>query len=665
MSEISVSASSGLTEDQLDRLARLERLDALDRRDRRDACAAAEAAAVRLGRLDRLDSFDAEAQGRALLKRLVDECGQDHLVSRWPRDRAASADERRLQSQLLALHRSLAGGLDGYVCRARELLEASRLGRNPLDGYRPSLPVGETLDFGRGAFLKYEEEGLAAMRGAAFVLVAGGLGERLGASGIKLDLPAELATGTSYLALYAQHILALGAAAGSAACLPLVLMTSDDTHARTLASLEAGDYFGLDRRRVFLLRQQAVPCLADAGAALAVDPSDASRVLTKPNGHGEVHRLLHSSGLAAKLHSDGCTHLVFFQDTNGLVFNAVPAALGVSVRRGLALNFVSVRRRAGDASGALIELVRERGDGDSGGRVLANVEYNQLEPLLRAASAGASGDEPDPGTGWSPYPGNCNQLVVALRPYVEVLAASGGVVPEFVNPKYSDASRCSFKKPTRLECMMQDLPWLLHRHAPPHAAPVSFTAMDGAFTYAPAKNSLAEARKNAAAGRSPASASSAELSLYAANCSILRLAGAALPPPAEATVAGVQRLPATPWVVLTPAFKPSVGIALSRFCGGAAISLTASSGLLLDGDITVHSLSLDGALRISAVRGARVTVRALQVRNAGWRVRELSPEEAADEATPEVLRLRGYALDVLEERVLHFGVPGEHIVDEA
>ena len=94
----------------------------------------------------------------------------------------------------------------------------------------------------------------------------------------------------------------------------------------------------------------------------------------------------------------------------------MPAALGVSVRRGLALNFVSVRRRAGDASGALIELVRERGGGDGGGRVLANVEYNQLEPLLRAASAGASGDEPDPATGWSPYPGNCNQLVVALRP---------------------------------------------------------------------------------------------------------------------------------------------------------------------------------------------------------------------------------------------------------
>lgn len=29
---------------------------------------------------------------------------------------------------------------------------------------------------------------------------------------------------------------------------------------------------------------------------------------------------------------------------------------------------------------------------------------------------------------------------------------------EFVNPKYADAGRTVFKKPTRLECMMQDYP---------------------------------------------------------------------------------------------------------------------------------------------------------------------------------------------------------------
>ena len=41
------------------------------------------------------------------------------------------------------------------------------------------------------------------------------------------------------------------------------------------------------------------------------------------------------------------------------------------------------------------------------------------------------------------------------------LAASGGMVPEFVNPKYATPAKDVFKSPTRLECMMQDFPKLL------------------------------------------------------------------------------------------------------------------------------------------------------------------------------------------------------------
>ena len=41
------------------------------------------------------------------------------------------------------------------------------------------------------------------------------------------------------------------------------------------------------------------------------------------------------------------------------------------------------------------------------------------------------------------------------------LEISSGVIPEFVNPKYSDETRTKFKAPTRLECMMQDYPKLL------------------------------------------------------------------------------------------------------------------------------------------------------------------------------------------------------------
>jgi hypothetical protein len=38
----------------------------------------------------------------------------------------------------------------------------------------------------------------------AFVLVAGGLGERLGYGGIKVALPSEITTGKCYLALYIE-----------------------------------------------------------------------------------------------------------------------------------------------------------------------------------------------------------------------------------------------------------------------------------------------------------------------------------------------------------------------------------------------------------------------------------------------------------------------------
>lgn len=83
-----------------------------------------------------------------------------------------------------------------------------------------------------------------------------------------------------------------------------------------------------------------------------------------------------------------------------------------------------------------------------------NVEYNQLDPLLRA-SGFPDGDVNDEKTGFSPFPGNINQLVFKLGPYAEALNRTNGAMPEFVNPKYKDAEKTVFKKPTRLECMMQ------------------------------------------------------------------------------------------------------------------------------------------------------------------------------------------------------------------
>ena len=56
--------------------------------------------------------------------------------------------------------------------------------------------------------------------------------------------------------------------------------------------------------------------------------------------------------------------------------------------------------------------------------------------------------------GYSHFPGNTNTLVFKLPEYYSNLSKTGGVIPEFVNPKYANAEKTVFKSATRLECMM-------------------------------------------------------------------------------------------------------------------------------------------------------------------------------------------------------------------
>lgn len=69
--------------------------------------------------------------------------------------------------------------------------------------------------------------------------------------------------------------------------------------------------------------------------------------------------------------------------------------------------------------------------------------------------------------------GNINQLILKVDSYVKSLEETQGIIAEFVNPKYKDATKTDFKSSTRLECMMQDYPKAL----PPSAA-VGFTAVN-------------------------------------------------------------------------------------------------------------------------------------------------------------------------------------------
>jgi UDP-sugar pyrophosphorylase len=117
--------------------------------------------------------------------------GQEHLFQHL--QPGQNEDDRvRFLSQVEKLNDNYPGGLAAYIHNARKLLADSKDGGNPFDGYTPSVPTGEQLNYGDEDFMRFEEAGVKEAKNAVFVLVAGGLGARLGYSGIKVNLICNL-----------------------------------------------------------------------------------------------------------------------------------------------------------------------------------------------------------------------------------------------------------------------------------------------------------------------------------------------------------------------------------------------------------------------------------------------------------------------------------------
>jgi UDP-sugar pyrophosphorylase len=255
------------------------------------------------------------------------------------------------------LDASYPGGLSAYLSKSKKLLQESADGVNPFDEYEAVVPEGDVLTFGEESFRQAEQIGLAASKGVVFCLVAGGLGERLGYSGIKLSLETNLCDNASYLEFYCQYILALQHRARQSdpsVKIPLVIMTSGDTDAATRQLLLEKNYFGMDPQQVSIVTQDKVPALKDGFAGLAMD--DRWTVQTKPHGHGDVHHLLFREGLVDQWEKEGKTHVIFLQDTNALVVNSVLPTLGVSIQKGFHMNSICIPRLAAEAAGAIARL---------------------------------------------------------------------------------------------------------------------------------------------------------------------------------------------------------------------------------------------------------------------------------------------------------------------
>mmetsp|Transcript_17482 Transcript_17482/g.24893 ORF Transcript_17482/g.24893 Transcript_17482/m.24893 type:complete len:718 (+) Transcript_17482:92-2245(+) len=617
-------------------------------------------------------------RGRASLLRFVEndrkhfEGANQHVYSDWPEVGVEDEGKIRLAEQLADLDESYPGGLTSYIAKARQLLKESSQGVNPFDEYTASIPKGEILTYEPGhnnkecmSFSDAEDIGMTGIANVAFVLVAGGLGERLGFSGIKLALETNLCTDVCYLKLYCKFIQAFHRMAQiqvhhETPPMPLVIMTSLDTDAMTRKLLEDNDNFGMAPGQISIVCQDKVPALKDSNAGLSYAGSSRWEIETKPHGHGDVHHLLLKHGLVDQWLQEGRKYVIFLQDTNALVINAILPALGVTIAKKFHMNSICIPRLAGEAAGAIARLEHKT---DPAKSLTINVEYNQLDPLLKSNPPFLGDVAPDPTTGLSPYPGNANNLIFELKSYAKTLQGEDqGVVIEFVNPKYKEGSRTEFKKPTRLECMMQDFPKLMQKEMGSEAN-VGFTMFERWYSFSPAKNSFEAGMEHVSkGGMAPGTMCSAESDKYISNQRKLRFAGVDVPVTTHSEdyvyLAGIPITPG-PRIVLCPAFAITQNEIVQKISGG---KITKRSSLVLEGEeLFVRNLDLDGALEIRTGHGCHVTVDGLQVRNKGWELQKI-PEGATD--IPESVAIRGYTMKKHDAMIIHITEPGRYVIGE-
>ncbi|EUD68296.1 hypothetical protein C922_01316 [Plasmodium inui San Antonio 1] len=514
-------------------------------------------------------------------------------------------------------------------------------------------------------YLQYEQIGLSQIDKVCFVLLAGGLGERLNHKDIKLKLLTNLVSEKTYIEYYCNHLKAfqeyIKRRKNKEVDIPFIIMLSDDTYEETVTFLRRNHFFSLKENQMYFLKQKKVLCFKDSEAHIDFVFQNGCFLLSrKPHGHGDIHSLIRKHINLDVLIEEGYTHLYFFQDTNALAMKVLFVCLGVSIEKELHMNFLAISRNPGEEIGAICNLTNS----DNCRRVV-NIEYNFLESIL----TGSGGQELVDEDGFSFFPGNTNCIMFQMRTYNELLKRTNGVVPEYVNPKYADQERKNFVRATRVESMMQDFAFLYYsgeREGPDNVLDeegvnkmgsflykpgrVGVTQLDRCLCFSAVKNDPAKAKRKVQSGIHPECMFSAEADLYYSNCAFLELACLynrklfLLDDLEMKTFSGVRYfLP--PKVLLEPQFAFTLTDVIKKVRGN--ICIRRNSTLWVKSDALIRNLNLDGALIIGGGNcedsgGLPVVLEEnLSVRNRGD---ELVPLSYTREENSEQLQIRGYKL---------------------
>ena len=488
---------------------------------------------------------------------LLKELNQDHIIEKYKS--SSKEEQKEFLIQFNKLDKACRGGFKGYLNRAKILLEESKNKVNHFSDTTIEIPDDiPHIDIYTPEFFELDQLGFNQLKDTVFCLVAGGRIRK------KEKMPDDW-------------------------YIPFCIMTSGDTHNETVSLLNSHNNYGMKPGQISLVKQSKIPAILDNECHMAL-VHDKLLIETKPHGHGDVHYLLYKYGKAKEWVSQGKKYMVQFMDTNVLAFNCVPASIGASVKFNYDINSVVVPRRPKDAIGAICRINRK--DGTS---VVQNVEYNLVDPLLKDKYNG-KGDIANE-SGFCDFPGNLNVLVFKLEPYLKILEETQGLVPEFVNPKYADESRTKFKTPTRLECLMQDVPKLIK-----HGEKVGYTYFDRWFCFSACKNNLLDAIEKLKHNETGESAFTVERDIFKTNERILseicgKLKVIKTEPENEINIGGLS-VKFGPKIIIYPSYAPTISELkekMSKMKQG--ITMTNNSILILKNDINIEEgIDLDGYL---------------------------------------------------------------------
>lgn len=179
---------------------------------------------------------------------------------------------------------------------------------------------------------EYEKIGVEAIKAGkvAAVLLAGGMGTRLGVDGPKGAYNIGI---TKPLYIFEQQMKNLQEVNDKCGVfVPLYIMTSDKNHEQTTAFFKEHNYFGYAEKDVKFFKQDMAPAV-DYDGKILLETKDTPAL--SPNGNGGWFASLLRAGLGEDLHARGVEWLNIYAVDNVLQRIADPVFVGATIDTGV------------------------------------------------------------------------------------------------------------------------------------------------------------------------------------------------------------------------------------------------------------------------------------------------------------------------------------------